>query len=172
MEQMVTWKSPGKIVFFLASLLLLGGLLVLANLVNPAIHFADPNLEKAIREKIDQPTSPLTRLDLLAITELDASGRDIKRLEGIEALRRLAVLNLGENAVEDLSPLAKLSMLSELNLQNNQISDLEAIRFDQIKHLPVRSLNLRDNSIANIKPLSDFYSLRELNLRILSRSPV
>lgn len=165
MEQKVTWKSPGKIAFFLASLLLLGGLLVLANLVDPIVHFSDPNLEKAIREKIDQPTVPLTRLDLLAITELDAVGLGIKHLDGIEVLRRLAVLNLDDNAVQNLSPLANLSMLAELSLQNNQISDLESINFGQIKRLPIRSLNLRDNSIENIEPLSDFYSLQELNLR-------
>jgi hypothetical protein len=171
MEQMVTWKSPGKIVFFLASLLLLGGLLVLANLVNPAVHFADPNLEKAIREKIDQPTAPLSRLDLLVITELDASGRGIKHLEGIEALRRLAVLNLADNTIADLSPLARLSMLSELNLQNNQISDLESINFDQITHLPIRSLNLRhnvdenQNKLSNISLLSELSQIEVLDLR-------
>ncbi|PKN94566.1 MAG: hypothetical protein CVU44_05645 [Chloroflexi bacterium HGW-Chloroflexi-6] len=165
MEQNVTWKSPGKIAFFLASLILLGGLLVAANLVDPVVHFTDPNLEAAIREKIDQPTAPLSRLDLLAITDLDASGRDIKRLDGIEALRRLAVLNLADNVVEDLSPLANLSMLSELNLQNNQIFDLEFINFNQITHLPLRSLSLRDNYIENIVPLSHFYGLQELNLR-------
>jgi hypothetical protein len=193
MEQIVTWKSPGKIVFFLVSLLLLGGLLFIANLVDPVVHFADPNLEKAIREKIHQPTAPLSRLDLLAITKLDASGRGIRRLEGIESLRRLAVLNLKGNAVEDLSPLSGLGMLSELDLGDNQITNLEAVNFRRILHVPLHSLSLRnnvakdknklsdirllsellqietldlqDNNIKDIVPLSHLYSLKDLNLR-------
>lgn len=165
MEQIVTWKSPGKHFFFLSCLILLGGLLLLANLVDPVVVFADPNLELAIREKLDQPSAPLTRLDVLAITELDASSRGIKRLEGIESLRRLSVLNLEGNEVEDLSPLAGLGMLAELNLRNNQLTDLDIINFNQIKHLSIHSLNLRDNAIENIEPLSDFSSLQELNLR-------
>jgi Leucine-rich repeat (LRR) protein len=147
------------------SLLFLGGLLGLSSRVDSVVNFADPNLEKAVREKINQPNAPITRLDVLAITELDASGREIRRLEGIETLNRLTVLNLANNAVEDLLPLADMGMLVELNLQNNRITDLDAINFDYIKRLPIRSLNLRDNFIENIESLSDFYVLEKLNLR-------
>ncbi len=162
MEQNITWKSPGKIVFFLVSLLLLGVLLLVATLVDPVVRFSDPNLEKVIREKIHQPSAPISRLDVLAITKLDASGQGIRRLDGIEALRRLAVLNLAGNFVEDLSPLANLGMLSELNLQDNQITDLEAVNFRRITHLPLRSLSLRNNVAGGKNRLSDISLLSEL----------
>ena len=165
MEQNVTWRAPGKLFFVMVSLLVLSGLLILSSRVDSVVKFTDPNLEKAVREKINQPKSPITRLDVLAITELDVSGREVRRLEGIESLNRLAELSLANNAVEDLSPLADLGMLVVLNLDNNQISDLETVRFDEITHLGLRSLSLRDNSIENIEPLSHFYSLQELNLR-------
>ncbi len=193
MEQRITWKSPKKLLFLLVSLLLLAGFLPLANLADPEVRFLDPNLEQIIREKIDQPTRPIYRTHVLKITELDASGKGITRLDGIENLRRLSVLNLEDNFVEDLSPLASLGLLSELNLNNNRITSLEAVNFDRITRLPLRSLSLRhnvdeaqnrlvdigllgelrqlelldlrDNHVEDISPLAGLGSLRELNLR-------
>lgn len=177
----------------MVSFLFLVGLVILSSRVDSVVKFSDPNLEKAVREKINQPKAPITRLDVLAITELDISGRGIKRLEGIESLNRLAVLNLADNAVEDLSPLADLGMLVVLNLDNNQISDLNTIRFEEITHLGLRSFSLRrnvseggdrlsdisligemaglevldlgENHITDIGPLAGLIRLRELDLR-------
>jgi hypothetical protein len=193
MEQRITWKSPKKLLFLLVSLLLLAGFLPLAKLADPEVRFLDPNLEQVIREKINQPTKPIYRTHVLKITELDASGKGITRLDGIETLRRLSVLNLEDNFVEDLSPLASLGLLSELNLNNNQITNLEAVNFDRITRLPLRSLSLRhnvdeaqnrlvaigllselrqlesldlrDNHVADISPLAGLGSLQQLNLR-------
>lgn len=193
MEQRITWKSPKKLLFLLVSLLLLAGFWPLAKLADPEVRFLDPNLEQVIREKINQPTKPIYRTHVLKITELDASGKGITRLDGIEALRRLSVLNLEDNFVEDLSPLASLGLLSELNLNNNQITNLEAVNFDRIRRLPLRSLSLRhnvdeaqnrlvdigllselrqlesldlrDNHVADISPLAGLGSLQQLNLR-------
>lgn len=143
----------------------------MANLVDPVVAFADPNLELAIREKLEQPSAPLTRLDVLAITELDASNRDIKRLEGIESLRRLSILNLEGNAVEDISPLAGLGMLAELNLRNNQIANLDDVNFRKITHLRLRSLNLENDiddelgGLADVRLVGEFSQLEILNLR-------
>ncbi len=193
MEQIITLRAPKKIFVFLASLLILTGLLFLANLEDPVVHFADPNLEQVIREKIGQPSAPIYRTGLLTITELDASDRNIRSLEGIESLRKLVSLNLQDNIIEDLTPLAELEMLSELNLQNNKIIDLEKINFGLLAQLSLRSLNLsqnleddgsrlsdisllrnltdlevlnlRNNQIVDIEPLKNLHALQELNLR-------
>jgi hypothetical protein len=61
MEQRITWKSPKKLLFLLASLVLLAGFLPLANLADPEVRFLDPNLEQVVREKINQPTTPIYR---------------------------------------------------------------------------------------------------------------
>jgi Leucine-rich repeat (LRR) protein len=171
MEQRITWKSPKKLLFLLVSLLLLAGFLPLANLADPEVHFLDPNLEQAVRDKIEKPTGTIYRTHVLKITELDASGRGIERLDGIQALRRLTVLNLEDNSVKDLTPLARLGMLSELNLRNNRITDLDAVYFDRINHLPLRSLSLRHNvdenrkRLSNVTLLGDLKHLEYLDLR-------
>lgn len=165
MKREISWKSPKILLVLAISVLSLLALLIVAKKVNTPVVFADPNLEQAIREKIEKPVEPIYRTDLMSVIELNAAGRDIRRLEGIEALRRLAVLNLADNTVADLRPLARLRMLKVLNLANNQISDLSAVHFDDITHLRLRELDLRGNQIIDIKPLRDLTLLEYLNLR-------
>jgi hypothetical protein len=165
MEREISWKSLKILVVLACSILALLGLLIVAQKVNAPVVFADPHLEQAIREKIDKPVEPIYRTDLLSVIELNAAGRGIHQLEGIDALRRLAVLNLANNTVEDLRPLARLRMLKVLNLGNNQITDLSAIHFGDITHLQLRELDLRGNQIVDIEPLRDLTSLDYLNLR-------
>jgi len=164
MDRVITWKSPQKITFLLVSLFLLFGLLIVSLQVNSPVSFLDPNFEQVIRDKIKKPVGTICQNDLVSIIELNASGRDIHRLEGIEALKRLVVLNLADNSVEDMTPLASLSMLKELNLANNQITDLEAVHFDLITHLRLRELNLSDNLISDLKQLADLRELVYLNI--------
>lgn len=109
------------------------------------VDFADLRLEAAVREVLDVREGPLLKQHLLTITELDASGMGIRRLEGIEALGNLKVLNLHDNHVEDLAPLAELHLLHNLNLRNNEIIHLDVVNFDQITHLPLVALSLRHN---------------------------
>ena len=171
MERVISWKSPKIIAALLVSIFGLFSLLILSQQVNAPVEFSDPNLEQVIREKIEKPFEPIYRTDLASVIELEAAGRDIHRLEGIENLKRLVKLNLANNTVEDLSPLARLRMLKVLNLANNQIKDLEAIHFDQITHLGLRELYLQDNGSAEGQKLSDITlvgrltALEVLNLR-------
>jgi len=41
------------------------------------VHFPDPNLETAIRERIGKPTGDIMASDLQVITDLDAPQRSI-----------------------------------------------------------------------------------------------
>ena len=62
---------------------------------NQIVEFADPALEKAIREAINVPApQPLTRAQLAQITELNIEGEGISMLDGIETLVNLEVLDL------------------------------------------------------------------------------
>lgn len=153
MERVISWRSPKIWIVLAISVLSLMGLFLIANKINPSIEFADPNLEQAIREKIGKPLGSLKETDLMSVIKLDASGRDIHNLEGIKALKKLSVLNLADNAVEDLRPLADLEMLKVLNLSNNEIWDLNTVYFDHISHLELRELSLRGNHIQSIEPL-------------------
>jgi len=165
MERQISWKSPKILVVLTCSILALLVLLIVAQKVNAPVVFTDPNLEQAIREKIRKPVEPIYRTDLMSVIELNAASRDIHQLEGIEALRRLVVLDLADNAIADIRPLAKLRMLKVLSLANNQIGDLSTIHFEDITHLRLRELDLRGNQIVDIKPIRDLTSLEYLNLR-------
>jgi len=153
-----------KLLAFIASLLVLFVLLFVASIANPKLEFADSGLEAAISDKLKKPNKSIYKTDVFAITELNASHRNITNLNGVEYFHKLTKLNLDHNRIEDISPLAKLSMLKELSLRNNHIHSLEDIAFDALLNLPLNKLNLRDNRLENIELLAGFNDLEYLNL--------
>ena len=91
------------------------------------VTFLDSNLEAAIREAIDKPEGTVLPSDLEGLTSLEASGRDITNLLGLEHCTNLAQLHLYNNQISDISPLSNLTNLEELGLDNNQISDISPL---------------------------------------------
>ena len=80
--------------------------------------------EKAFRETLNKPEGPLTRGDLLTITELQLVKTQIADLTPLAGLTQLEELRLVGNQIEDLAPLARLLQLETLDLAGNQIKDL------------------------------------------------
>ena len=160
-------KLLQKIAVLVVSVAVLWALLFFVASYQDIIEFADKGLETAVREKLDKPEAPISRITLLKITHLDASGQDISNLRGIENLRRLVAVELQDNKIEDLAPLGELSKLTELNLSNNGITDLEAVNFDSLSGLPLRSLSLQNNVVKSEDGdqvrLSDVSLVNELN---------
>ncbi len=153
---------------------ILFSLLVAVTAYQGVLEFPDENLERVIREKLGNPAAPITKSGLLQITHLDASGRGIRSLEGMQNLRRLTVLDLRDNHITDLRPLATLERLTELDFRNNGITDLHAAHFDVLSDQPVRKLNLRHNVVRtddqqfrlnDISLLGSLSQLEELDLR-------
>lgn len=136
-----------KYLVFTVSILMMFGLLFVVGLANPEVTFSDPGLEGAVREKIGKTTGMIHQTDLRSITELDATGRGIRNLEGIGNLSKLVSLNLEDNHIEDVSELVKLPMLKVLSLRNNGITDLDDINFEAITHMDLRELSLRHNVV-------------------------
>ena len=168
-----TWRVI--LTLSLAAIILFAGLHILLNTTEDVVFFADPQLALAIRNNLEIWDGPLYLEDVQQITELDAYGMGIRRLEGIENLRQLESLNLHDNFVEDVSPLAQLEHLAKLNLRNNEIYNLEQIKFDEIVHLPLVELSLRHNvfdlddgsriRLVDISLLGELTSLEVLELR-------
>src|SRR5688572_4755514 len=73
--------------------------------------FPDKNLEKAVRkfvfEKRDNE-KPLVEEDLSSISIIQASGKNISSLAGLEKCDSLASLEIARNDVSDLSALSKM----------------------------------------------------------------
>jgi internalin A len=102
-------------------------LLVLANFVvsirAQEVTIPDPGLNAAIREALQKPTGPLTDQDLLSLTDLDASRRNVSSLAGLNAARSLTTLTLQSNRLANLSFPSELTNLTTLGLSFNPLTN-------------------------------------------------
>jgi len=100
------------------------------------VTFPDLNLEAAIREAIGKPEGDIYQSDLIGLTELSASSKNISDLTGLEHCTDLIDLRLGQNKISDLSPLSNLTNLTQLHLMQNQISGISPLsNLSNLTHL-------------------------------------
>ena len=86
--------------------------------------FPDSSLEAAVREALGTVNGSLAEAELLTLTQLEAQGRGIAELSGIERLGNLAVLDLAENRIGAIALLAELDSLVFLDLSGNPLGDI------------------------------------------------
>jgi len=75
----------------------------------------------------DLPSIPEVIKEMQWLTNLDLSGNQISKLEGLDGLSNLTVLYLSDNQISKLEGLDGLSNLTVLDLSGNQISKLEGL---------------------------------------------
>src|SRR5689334_624009 len=127
--------------FTLANLILIS--LVAAALAQE-VSIPDPGLNAAIRQALQKPIGPLTQQDLLGLTNLNADGRSISIVEGLEAARNLKILDLGNNSITNFTIASALTNLTILDLFNNHL-----VQFALSNAAPtLTSLDLGFNSLA------------------------
>jgi len=127
-----------------------------------AIAFADPVLERKVREILGKPEGEITTADAMMVDELylNSEGGDrIADLSGLEYFTNLSNLQANDNDIADISVLAGLTNLWNLELGGNRISDISALA-----GLNIENLSLWENQITDISPLEDMYSLSILDL--------
>lgn len=95
--------------------------------INESLTFEDANLESSIRQAIDRPSGSIMLTDVLELKELDASGRQIVSIQGIEKLINLETLDLSYNQIKNIDALDDLKKLKQLYLQYNSV-DTESIK--------------------------------------------
>jgi internalin A len=135
------------------------------------VYFADPILKTLVETQLGV-TDP-TVADMVFLKELNAPGRGIGDLTGLEYATNLTSLNLGEffyyavwppelrtNQIEDISPLSGLIRLKSLDLSHNQITDIS----DLSNLTALVTLILYNNQISNISALSGLSNLTSLDL--------
>lgn len=93
-----------------------------------AVTFPDANLELVVREKLESLNTlaageSIYTTDLEEIVYLEASGRNITDLKGLENCINLGYLDLCANSIVDLSPLSHLpgALLCSKDLKGNVI---------------------------------------------------
>ena len=147
-----------------------------------SINIQDANLENVVRKMIDKSKGKIYKSDVKDITVLEATGKNIKELSGIENLVNLKRINLEKNSINNIEPLEKLTSLEEVCLDNNDIKDINALenitsieslslsgnRIEDISHLKnlknLEKLNLDKNEIMDIAPLGEMQYLKYINL--------
>jgi Leucine-rich repeat (LRR) protein len=93
--------------------------------------------------------------------KLDLTDCDIAYLPDFTDIgRHLTVLFIGDNKINDISPLSALVNLSELYMSNNQISDISPLA----ALTQLRVLLLQHNKITDISPLSGLTNLIDLDI--------
>ena len=114
--------------------------------------FADSALQVAVDEAVASTSG--------ALVALNANGRGIADLRGIEQLTELEALNLAHNAIRDLSPLAKLRQLRFLDLDNNQIEEVSPL--GSLEQLQM--LFLAHNAVQDLAAILELDSLHSVDL--------
>jgi len=125
---------------------------VVANFDPPQeVNIPDVNLESALRAALNKPIGVLTDVDLASLTSLNANGRNISNLTGLEYCTNLTMLVLYDNQITDISPLQHLTSLRTLDLDNNQISYLRPLEqnsgLDAGDYVSVKGNPLNSNSL-------------------------
>lgn len=154
----------------------------LAHSFLPSVAFADPqpsinSFEAWCRQKESVPAATRRTIDVLlekagtkdckladrqlkTITYLDLGENQIGDVKPLAGLTNLTSLNLSGNKISDVKPLAGLTNLTFLGLNRNKISDVE----------PLAGLTsliwfvLNSNRISNVKPLAGLTNLKGLNI--------
>jgi hypothetical protein len=125
------------------------------------VFFPDPNLEAALREAIGKPTGRIYKSDLQKLTSFYAPYRSIIDLTGMEHCLNLASLDLHDNQISDISPLAGLTKLEWLDLSYNRISNISPLA----GLTGLKWLYLYNNLISNISPVANLTNLKYLFLQ-------
>lgn len=108
----------------------------------------DPGLQACL----DQTMERTQKTDPATVTLLACPGIGVQTLAGIEALENLEQLELGDNIIENLSPLLTLKNLRVLGLRNNRVGDIRPL-----EQLPIlRFLSLEGNDRIPCRQLDAF----------------
>ncbi|MEK8129204.1 leucine-rich repeat protein [Paenibacillus filicis] len=172
------WKALSGL--FMSALLF--GLATPAVVSGAAVSFADSGLEAAVRDALHKPSGVISTEDLQELTQLQASGRGIRDIAGLEYAVNLQTLNLSDNEIGDVARLGSLTKLETLILNGNRIVSADALRsLSSLKSLwltnnrltgvnalgplsQLRYLYAADNQIGSLAGLESLTQLQELNL--------
>ncbi len=136
--------------------------------------FVEKTLETAVRQQVfakRNSKDPLLAEDVKHVSTVKARGKKIRNLKGLEACKALASLELPDNEIEDLSPLADLERLQLLDLSGNRIRNIGPL--ETLKAL--QYLNLENNQVEDLAPVAGLANMRSLYLtgnRIRDAKPV
>lgn len=127
----------------------------------PAAIFPDKALEEAVRAVVFEKRfnqEPITKEDVANIPHVIGRGKGIKSLEGLQHCKALMKIDLENNQISDLTPIADLTRLISVSFAGNQIQDLKPLE----KLTAVQLLDLSRNQVQTLDSLKGMSNLRDL----------
>ncbi|OBA27875.1 L domain-like protein [Hanseniaspora valbyensis NRRL Y-1626] len=109
-----------------------------------------PNLNNL--KILSLPSNKLNKIpssvkNLPNLTELYLSGNKIEKIENLETLSKLEILDLNYNKIEHVENITALTSLTDLWLSYNQIDDTFKQLEENISSLPLETIYLENNPI-------------------------
>ena len=125
--------------------------------------FLAPGLRSAVAAHLRKPEDvAITARDMAKLTHLYAGRREIKDLTGLEFATNLTDLDLNNNQIGNLSPLAALVNLEYLNISDNPLSASDLTPIAGLTNLEF--LNLAETEISDLSALAALTNLVTLEL--------
>src|SRR5690554_4069679 len=112
----------------------------------------DENLANCIKEN---------EITHTGVQVLVCADKDIQSLDGIEQLSNLRVVDLNQNKIRNIQPLAKLGRLVSLDISSNDLKSLNGL--DELSEL--YWLNVSNNQLADAELLQNLKKLKSLYIR-------
>ncbi len=109
-------------------------------------------------ENVETTECDVASQKLSTLTELNLANNKISDIKPLASLTNLTVLVLSFNQISDIKPLASLTNLTRLYLAKNQISNIKPL--ESLTNLTL--LWLSNNQISDIKPLEFLTNLSVL----------
>ncbi|MDI9504746.1 MAG: leucine-rich repeat domain-containing protein [Bacillota bacterium] len=133
--------------------------------------FEDPMFEKRVRKMLQRPEGDIDPSELIDVTELIFNNWDypygeipepekIRSLADLKYFPNLERLDIGCNAVSDLSPISALKKLYYLEAPKNNISDLSPLT-DMIQ---LTWAVFWENNISDLAPVSNLVNLETFSV--------
>lgn len=132
-------------------------------LASPAdpVFFSDVNFEACVRDQLGLPApAPVTEDDMVTLRALECNAENVADISGVEYASNLTIIELTNNQISTIDPLAALVKLEHVYLSSNQIEDVSALA--GLKNISY--LTLDNNRLSDVSPLVELKGLVELGL--------
>lgn len=124
------------------------------------VNFPDQNMEAAVKSALGiAETDPVTSRDMLMLDKLNAVGKHIESLVGMQFAKNLVSLNVTDNDISDISVISALP-LTTLKIRANHLGDIRQL--GRISTLT--TLDISGNGIDSLSPIADLLNVTTLTV--------
>ena len=126
------------------------------------VQIPDPNLRAVVAEELGKsPNAPITVEEMKGLGRLEAYNTGIHELTGLHFATNLRWLDVRENKISDLLPIASLINLKTLRLDDNAVSDISPVK--GLKELT--DLEFNRNRVSDLSPVAGLTKLELLAIK-------